>query len=310
MRTLYLECNMGAAGDMLAAALLELHPEPEAVLERLNHLGLPGVSFQKEQAVRCGITGTHFSVRVNGVEEESQDVVLGHACKGQIHQEEAYGHLDHAQAAAKQELFHQHVHACGADYPVQEEHHHEDHVQEQGAHYHPGHHHHTSLHDICHIIDGLELPTEVKENAKSVYRRIAEAEGHVHGRKVEEIHFHEVGTLDAVADVVSVCLLMQELAAEQVIVSPIHVGSGQVRCAHGILPVPAPATAYLLQGVPIYGGQIKGELCTPTGAALLKQFADGFGSLPLMRVDKIGYGMGRKEFPAANCVRAMLGERI
>ena len=143
-----------------------------------------------------------------------------------------------------------------------------------------------------------------------MYLRIAEAEGHVHGCKVEEIHFHEVGTLDAVADVVSVCLLMQELAVEQVIVSPVHVGSGRVRCAHGILPVPAPATAYILQGVPIYGGQIKGELCTPTGAALIRQFADEFGNLPLMKVEKIGYGMGRKEFPAANCVRAMLGERI
>lgn len=290
MRTLYLECNMGAAGDMLAAALLELHPEPEAVLERLNDLGLPGVSFQKERAVNCGITGTHFSVRVNGVEEESHDVEIRHVQEGHPHHHE------------------DHVHEHG-------EHHHEAHVYGEhhhihGEHHHKEHHHHTSLHDICHIIDELELPEDVKENARAVYLRIAEAEGHVHGCKVEEIHFHEVGTLDAVADVVSVCLLMQELAVEQVIVSPVHVGSGRVRCAHGILPVPAPATAYILQGVPIYGGQIKGELCTPTGAALIRQFADEFGNLPLMKVEKIGYGMGRKEFPAANCVRAMLGERI
>ncbi|MBQ7433025.1 MAG: LarC family nickel insertion protein [Lachnospiraceae bacterium] len=300
MRTLYLECNMGAAGDMLAAALLELHPEPEAVLERLNHLGLPGVSFQKERAVSCGITGTHFSVRVNGVEEESQDVEMGHEQEGHLPHHEAHIQEKHHQEAHIQEHgeHHQEAHACGEHHHIQEEQHHKE------------HHHHASLHDICHIIDGLELPEDVKQNAKSVYLRIAEAEGHVHGRKVEEVHFHEVGTLDAVADVVSVCLLMQELAVEQVIVSPIHVGSGLVRCAHGILPVPAPATAYILRGVPIYGGQIKGELCTPTGAALIRQFAHEFGSLPLMKIEKIGYGMGRKEFPVANCVRAMLGESI
>jgi len=113
----------------------------------------------------------------------------------------------------------------------------------------------------------------VRENVLAVYRSIADAESRVHGVPVDEIHFHEVGTMDAVADVVAVCLLMDRLAPERVIVSPIHVGSGHVHCAHGILPVPAPATAYILQGLPIYGGSVKGELCTPTGAALLKHFA-------------------------------------
>lgn len=141
----------------------------------------------------------------------------------------------------------------------------------------------------------------------AVYRLIAEAESHVHGRPVEEIHFHEVGTMDAVADVTAVCLLMDRLEIDRVVVSPVHVGSGQVRCAHGILPVPAPATAYLLRDVPIYGGQIRGELCTPTGAALLKHFAAQFGEMPVMRLQAIGYGMGKKDFKAANCVRAMLG---
>ena len=142
----------------------------------------------------------------------------------------------------------------------------------------------------------------------AVYRLIAEAEAHVHKRPVDEIHFHEVGTLDAVADVTAVCLLMERLAPEQVIASPIHVGSGTVRCAHGILPVPAPATAYLLCDVPIYGGEIQGELCTPTGAALLKYFVTSFGKMPVLYTEAIGYGMGSKDFPAANCVRAMLGQ--
>ena len=142
----------------------------------------------------------------------------------------------------------------------------------------------------------------------AVYALIAQAESHVHGAPVTEIHFHEVGTMDAVADITAVCLLMDRLAPDLVTASPVHVGSGQVRCAHGILPVPAPATAHILRDVPIYGGQIQGELCTPTGAALLKHFAAQFGPMPLMRTQAVGYGCGKKDFEAANCVRAMLGE--
>ena len=123
-----------------------------------------------------------------------------------------------------------------------------------------------------------------------------------------EIHFHEVGTMDAIADITMVCLLMDRLSPERVVASPIHTGSGQIRCAHGILPVPAPATAYILKGVPIYGGSIKGELCTPTGAALLKYFATEFGTMPVMKTESIGYGMGKKDFEAANCLRAFWGE--
>ena len=147
----------------------------------------------------------------------------------------------------------------------------------------------------------------VKDQALAVYKLIAEAESHAHGVPVGYVHFHEVGAMDAVADVVSFCLLMEELAPEQVVVSPVHVGSGQVRCAHGILPVPAPATAHILQGVPVYGGAVRGELCTPTGAALLRHFATSFGPMPVMTVTATGYGMGKKDFEWANCVRAHLG---
>ena len=129
---------------------------------------------------------------------------------------------------------------------------------------------------ITHIIEHLNLPDEVKKDVVAVYHLIAEAESHVHGKTVEEIHFHEVGTADAIADIAGVCLLMHMIAPQKVIASPIHVGSGNVRCAHGILPVPAPATAFILQGLPIYSGTIRGELCTPTGAALLKHFVTEF----------------------------------
>ena len=283
MKTLYLDCGMGAAGDMLTAALLELLPDPAAFLRELNGLGLPGVRVTSAPAVKCGVTGTHVSVTVDGVEEESRD-----------HHGHDWHHHDH----------HEHDHT---DHTHDHEHHHEhDHTHE---HSHGGEHRHSSLHDIEHLVrDHLDLPEPVRADILAVYGLIAQAESRAHGMPVPEIHFHEVGTLDAVADVTAVCLLLHRLAPEEIVVSPVHVGSGQVRCAHGILPVPAPATAHILQDVPIYGGSVKGELCTPTGAALLKHFATRFGDLPVMRVQSIGYGMGSKDFEAANCVRALLGE--
>ena len=289
MKTLYLECNMGAAGDMLTAALLELHPDPQGFVERMNRLGLPGVVFAAQPAVKCGITGTQVSVTVGGEEEESHDVPL-HTHVHETAQDEA--HPGHA---------HDHVH--GHDH----EHTH-DHEHSHGHEHGHGHHHHAGMGDIRHILSHLDIPQPVRQDAEAVYQLIAQAESHAHGRPVEEIHFHEVGTLDAVTDVVAVCWLLHDLAPEQIVASPVHVGCGQVRCAHGILPVPAPATAYILQGVPTYGGSVQGELCTPTGAALLKHFVQRFGSSPVMRVEKTGYGMGKKDFEAANCVRAMLGQ--
>ncbi len=266
MKTLYLECAMGAAGDMLMAALLELIPDKQAFIEKMNGLGLPGVHVETEQAVKCGITGTHMKVTVNGEEEESQDV---------------------------------HAHHHGHDH---EHHHDHDHDHDHSRH------HHATVADIEGIIDGLDVSEKVKADAKAVYGLIAEAESRVHGHPVSEIHFHEVGTLDAVADVVGVCLLMEAIGAEKIAASPVHVGSGHVHCMHGILPVPAPATALILTGIPTYGGQVQGELCTPTGAALLRHFVSSFGDRPVMATAAIGYGMGKKDFERANCVRAFLGE--
>ena len=159
--------------------------------------------------------------------------------------------------------------------------------------------------DVRRILSELAVPDEVRKNAAAVYELIAQAEAQVHGMEPDQIHFHEVGTMDAIADVVSVCLLIDELHPDQIAASPVHVGSGHVHCAHGILPVPAPATALLLTGIPCYSTDIRGELCTPTGAALLKHFVHSFGPMPVMRTTKIGYGMGAKDFPRANCVRAL-----
>ena len=173
---------------------------------------------------------------------------------------------------------------------------------------HHDHSHGHGIEDIEKIIKSLKLSQGVKEKVLQVYERIAQAEAAVHGEKPEHIHFHEVGSLDAVADVTGCCLLMEMLGADKVIFSPVNTGSGTVHCAHGILPVPAPATVLLLKGIPVYNNEIESELCTPTGAALAGAFADEFGSMPLMNISQIGYGMGTKDFSQTNCVRAMQGE--
>ena len=288
MKTLYFDCGMGAAGDMLTAALLELMPDPDTYIDKLNSLGIPDVKFAREKSVKCGITGTHITVTVAGVEEESE-----------MHDHHDHEHSHEHSNDGEHEHHHEHSH------DGEHEHHHEH--SHDGEHTH--HHSHASMDGIRHIVcDHMNLPEKVREDVLSVYSLIADAESHVHGVPIENIHFHEVGTMDAVADITAVCMLMNEIAPDEVVVSPVHVGSGQVKCAHGILPVPAPATALILQGIPIYGGGIKGELCTPTGAALLKHFATRFGDMPVMNVQSIGYGMGKKDFQTANCVRVMLGE--
>lgn len=186
------------------------------------------------------------------------------------------------------------------------------HEEHEVHHHHDQHHHeHRSLADVLHIIEHLKIDKSVREDVQEVYRLLAQAEARAHGREVGEIHFHEVGTIDAIADIAAFCHLLRRLAPEQVVASPIHVGSGTVKCAHGELPVPAPATAFLLEGTPTYAdGEIIGELCTPTGAALIKHFTDAFSSQPLMCVKAVGHGAGRKDFPRANIVRAILGERV
>ncbi len=276
MKTLYLECNMGAAGDMLMAALLELHPNAADFVRRFQALGIPGVTLEIAPSQKCGITGSRAIIKVDGVSEEL------------LHK--------HEEGIPERHL-HQHREGISESPP----HEHEEGIPER-------HHHHTGMHDIEELVHHFPVSEKVREDVLSVYRLIAEAESVAHSCAVEQVHFHEVGTMDAIADVTGVCMLIEELAPERIVASPVHVGCGQVECAHGILPVPAPATAYLLRGAPTYGGRVRGELCTPTGAALLKYFVDEFGDQPVMRVEKIGYGMGHRDFPAANCIRAMMGE--
>lgn len=178
-----------------------------------------------------------------------------------------------------------------------EHHHHEDH-----------HHEHYSYQSILNQIDTMNLPEKVKSDIAAIYRIIGEAEATVHHKSLEQIHFHEVGSLDAIIDVAGSALAIDMLNPECIYASPVHVGNGTVHCAHGILPVPAPATAEILKGIPYYTGQIQSELCTPTGAAILKYYVKDFIDMPAMKVDQIGIGLGTKDFPVANMVRVFSGE--
>lgn len=252
MKILYLDLGAGAAGDMLAGALLDLLTASEraAFLLRLNAYLPEGVEVHAEGTAQCGVTGTRFRVTVHGEEEH------------------------------------------------------------EGGHDHAHHHGHRGPQELAALVDAMGLPTETAARVRAVYDAVASAESAVHGVPAADIHFHELGALDALADITAAALLTVALGAERVVASPVAVGSGTVRCAHGVLPVPAPATALLLRGVPCYAGEIPGELCTPTGAALVKAFAASFGPMPAMVPEAVGYGFGTKVFSEArpNCVRAIIGE--
>lgn len=273
MKTLYFECKMGAAGDMLAASLYELLDDEKRKKfhESMVTLESLGIKTSIQSSIKCGITGSSFEVLIHGQKEEVRD------WEGHAHHYDHHDHHDH----------------------------HHDHHDAPHAH---AHHHHMSMGTIREMIRVLPLAESIKNDALSVYEIIAQAESQVHGLPVSEVHFHEVGQLDALADILAVCVLIDLIQPDQILASSIHVGSGHVHCAHGILPVPAPATALILENIPIYSKELEGELCTPTGAALLKHFVSRFTPMPTMSIEKIGYGMGTKDFEVANCLRTFIGE--
>ncbi len=245
MKTLYLECNAGASGDMILGALSDLLYDPKDAKRIIESAGIPDVEVIVESGEKNHITGTRVRIIAKG--------------------------------------------------------------QEEGVNEHHNHTHRT-LSEVIGIIDGLKLSDEVRNNAKEIYTRIAEAESKVHGTSVGEVHFHEVGMLDAIADVVGTCMLIEKISPDYIVSSPLRTGFGYVHCAHGELPIPAPATALLLKGVESYSGDIEGEFTTPTGAALIGFFAEEFGQRPKMSIDDIGVGIGHHDFQIPNIVRAFVGE--
>lgn len=240
---LYFECEMGAAGDMIASALVDLFEDKKDVTAGLNRLGLPHTEIIYEEKSMGGLRGSHLSVVINGETE---------------------------------------------------------------THEHHGNHHHHERHlaDIFEIIDSLNVSEKVKTDVKNIYAIVAQAESEAHGTSVGEVHFHELGMLDAVADVTICAYLIDKIKPGKIISSPINVGNGTVKCAHGELPVPAPATANILRGIPYYKSDVMTELCTPTGAAILKYFADEFTLSPrFCAVKKTGVGTGTKVLSRPNILR-------
>ena len=256
MKRLFLDCQMGIAGDMLTATLLGLVDNPKIWIERLNQIGIPNVTYTLIPKEDKGLQGYRVAVTINGIEESEHH-------KGSPHDQHNTNH-------------HHHVHGRG-------------------------------LQGVTDIINSLSISDTCKQHAINVYNLVAQAEAKVHKSTVTQIHFHELGMLDAIADIVAVCVLLEALKFDEIIISPIHVGTGTVHCAHGELPVPAPATMELLAGIPMYADyQIKGELCTPTGAALAKYFGTAFSHMPVMTPTKVSYGFGTKQFERPNCIRAFV----
>ena len=302
-KILYLECKTGAAGDMLMGALYSLLTEEQKVLflEKLNAIS-EEVCVIPQEICKQGIGGIHMKVEINGTEEGTE----AHHHHEHNHHEEEHGHTyDH-------EHHHEHEYAEEHVYTHEEMHihsHDEGHTHDHDhAHSHAhGHHSHTSVAAILEQISKLDMSDAVKRDAEGIYRNIAAAESKVHQTDMEQIHFHEVGSVDALIDVVGSCLALELLGVDEVQASPVCVGNGTVRCAHGILPVPAPATAEIIKGMPAYCSSFDGELLTPTGAAILKYFVETYTKEMHMEIEEIGYGFGTKDFAQLSCVRAFLG---
>lgn len=296
-KILYLECKTGAAGDMLMGALYSLLTEEQKVLflEKLNAIS-EEVCVVPQEICKQGIGGVHMKVEINGEEEG-----VAHTHDHHHDHEEAHEHSHCAEHSHEDDHEHAHHHE-GAQ--IYNHHHHED----EHAHvHHHGHHAHTSVASILEKISVLDMSDSVKKNAEGIYRNIAAAESKVHQTDMEQIHFHEVGSVDALIDVVGSCLALELLGVDEVQASPVCVGNGTVRCAHGILPVPAPATAEIIKGMPVYCSSFDGELLTPTGAAILKYFVETYTKEMHMEIEEIGYGFGTKDFAQLSCVRAFLG---
>jgi uncharacterized protein (TIGR00299 family) protein len=273
-KTIYFDCFSGVSGDMFLGALLDLGLPLEGLRDALGSLAIEYGQITADRVLRAGVSATKFSAR-------SGDDAAGH---------------EHAPAAARAPA-HDHAHLQRAGTAGQHEH-----TQHR-------HHHHHSLKEIAAAIERSALTREGKERAIDLFRRLGEAEAAIHAVPLERVHLHEVGALDSIIDIVGAVHAMEWLKADRVMASPLNLGSGTVMCAHGEYPVPAPATARLLEGVPVYAGAVTSELVTPTGALLVTGYASSYGPLPPMRVRAIGYGAGNKDFKGhPNVLRVMVGD--
>ncbi len=281
MRTLYLDCFAGASGDMFIGALLDCGLDFEFLKAELAKLGVEGYELSLTRVDRSGINSAKFDVHL----------------KAENH------HHDHSHE-------HSHEHDHHHDYSHEHDHHHNHSHEEnpQSAIRNPQSGH-RSLSTIKQIISSSALSVSVKERALTIFQRIGEAESKIHGIPIETVHFHEVGAIDSIVDIIGSCIGLEALRIEKIVSAPLHVGSGTFKCAHGTYPVPGPATAELLKGLPVYSKDIEGELVTPTGAAIIATLASGYGNLPTMKIERVGYGAGTRSYPKfPNVLRAVIGE--
>lgn len=276
MTTLYFDCFSGAAGDMILGALLDAGLPLEDLRRALGSLAIDRDSVWTERVTRAGITATKFHVR-------GEEPPIDHA-------------HDHERATApprSTRAAQSHSHGTGG-------------VHTQDTAHHAAH---RSLPEIERLIDGSALVPEANQRAKALFRRLAEAEATVHGTPLDKVHLHEVGALDSIIDIVGTVYALDAMGIRRVTASPLNVGSGTISSAHGLYPVPAPATTHLLKDVPIYSGPQNTELVTPTGALLISDFAESYGGVPAMRIQRVGYGAGSRDFPQSpNVLRVLIGE--
>jgi len=291
MKTCYFDCYSGISGDMTVGALIDAGANLDAIKAGLQSLGVEGYTVSAEKVLKSGIHATQF----------------------RVHEGHSHDHSHEPRFTPVHSHEHQHKHVLSPDH----HHHDHDHAHDHGhshSHRHEhGHHHHHQPHrhlaDIEKLITSSSLPQAVKDAANATFLALGQAEASVHGTTIDQVHFHEVGAVDSIVDIVAAQIGFHLLGIERFVCSPLHVGSGTVKCDHGIMPVPAPATARLLQGIPTYGGAVDGELVTPTGAAIIRHRVTEFGPAPLMRTEAIGYGSGTKNLPdRANVLRILIGE--
>ncbi len=297
MLTVHLDCPSGIAGDMLLAALIDLGASLDDIRSGLDGLNLVEPwSLAVFRTQKNGITALRAEVRVGGLLADDPD---GH---DHSHVHEDSHHHSHSNDHSHHDHSHSHDHGQAHDHGHSHIHSHpHDH-----AHDYP--HVHRPYQEIKALLDASALPERVRDRAQAVFWELAQAEGFVHGVDPDDVHFHEVGSTDAIIDIVGCCLALESLQVERLTASALHVGKGFVRAAHGRIPVPAPATLKLLEGFDFYQTDIKGELVTPTGAALVRALCDQVGPMSTRRVDRVGCGAGRRDLEIPNIVRVLLSE--
>ncbi|MDN7245210.1 nickel pincer cofactor biosynthesis protein LarC [Planococcus shenhongbingii] len=293
MKLLYLDCQSGISGDMTLSALIDLGADIHYISEHLEKLPIDPFTLNVKQVDKRGISAKLLDLQFQEAEHSH-----------------THSHDDNHSSGHSHEHSHSHSHSHNHEHEHLHDHHH-SHGHSHSGHEHAhddGHHSHShrKASTILGMIGNSELPPRVKQRSLAVFRVIAEAEGKIHGMDSEEVHFHEVGAMDSIIDIIGVCLALESLGVDRIAASPVPTGHGKIMIAHGLYPIPAPATAEILKGVPLADFHVRGELTTPTGAAFLKALADDYGQLPGLAIDNIGYGAGKKNFEHPNVLRALM----